>query len=168
MLNLNRDHEMKKFPEIRSIPLEPCQAGVALDDGIRGFWYISDKAQNVLTSLSAKDDHWLVVHRFRSYVDCKAFDSEDVKLAFKLEVPFDVANEQRMIAHIEDFYDTCRKVHKEAGKEHQLMEDYTLIRGEADLTTFMKEFEKLPFVHIKSVSKKEFEKQHKGKVDFQK
>jgi hypothetical protein len=122
---------------------------IEITEGTIGIWY---------TELPNNEGNWMagakrdpdgtydVTYRFRYYRDEKTFESSDERRweGFKID-----SKKSDAVTRITS---SLRFVQQHLGGN-----SYEVLRGTGSIKQFMEEFEKLPFVHVRRMSKKECE-----------
>ena len=124
---------------------------IELTDKTIGIWYIAIENQDWLAHIAEEEEYYQLDYRHRYYVDDNAFDSEDVKNWYSVKMLKANISLQEVLTLMDRF--TTEGSEQFDGIYHKLIKD----SGES-LDDFMKRFQKLPFVHRKTVSKEEADK----------
>ena len=129
---------------------------IKLNESIVAIWYADlSEDSDYLMSLSRIDDGWDLVYRFRYYNSPDPWDEKDTKNWYRGKLSNENSTEAEVLA-------TLNKVFELMKLRADGRDCYVLLRGEGDFKTFVKEFQKLPFVHQKS--QEEYEKDEENTV----
>ena len=120
------------------------------------FWYVQGKGMDWLAHVATTDepDGFVLTYRFRYYVekmewDEKEWDSKDKKNWYECK-----AKGVAKVIEVTRLLAGAIKARAQADGRGEMWE---LMRGTGTLKNFMAQYAALPFVHMKQLSKAEFE-----------
>ena len=123
---------------------------IRMDETIVGVWFASlSKDSDWMMGINRTDEGWLMQYRFRYYGDDSGdpWSDKDKKNWYASKAPKDKITEEELIKKMGEMYELI-KLRAEG-------DCYALLRGAGSFEDFIKEFQKLPFVHARVATDEE-------------
>jgi major membrane immunogen (membrane-anchored lipoprotein) len=119
---------------------------IEITDRTQGIWYVTIPDGDWMGHIEAQDGGRVkVLYRFRYYKGPEIWDSKDVRNWYSAEA-------DDLTKAVEVMRVVTQKLKASGGGE-----SWEVLRGSGSVNQFFEEFKRLPFVHVKKVSKDEYE-----------